>query len=38
MMCSDLGHSADPLEIEDLEKFLKKTIPPQGDGETSAGL
>ncbi|KAH8431555.1 palmitoyl-(protein) hydrolase [Aspergillus melleus] len=34
----DLGHSADPVEIEDLEKFLKKTIPPQGEGEASAGL
>ncbi|KAE8351365.1 putative phospholipase [Aspergillus coremiiformis] len=35
---SDLGHSADPLEIEDLEKFLQQTIPSEGDGQTSAGL
>lgn len=33
----DLGHSADPQEIEDLEKFLQQTIPPEGDGQ-SAGL
>lgn len=33
-----LGHSADPDEIEDLERFLHKTLPPQGDGQTSAGL
>ncbi|KAJ6113330.1 Phospholipase/carboxylesterase/thioesterase [Penicillium sp. IBT 18751x] len=32
----DLGHSADPSEIEDLEKFLMKTLPMEG--ETSAGL
>ncbi|KAJ5263324.1 Phospholipase/carboxylesterase [Penicillium angulare] len=30
----DLGHSADPDEIDDLEKFLEKTIP----AETAAGL
>lgn len=35
---SDLGHSADPTEIEDLERFLQKTIPPEGDGQASAGL
>ncbi|EAW08824.1 palmitoyl-(protein) hydrolase [Aspergillus clavatus NRRL 1] len=34
----DLGHSADPTEIEDLERFLQKTIPPEGDGQASAGL
>ncbi|KAJ9298949.1 hypothetical protein DTO271G3_3191 [Paecilomyces variotii] len=34
----DLGHSADPDEIEALERFLDKTLPPQGDGQTSAGL
>ncbi|KAG2418959.1 hypothetical protein HFD88_002062 [Aspergillus terreus] len=33
-----LGHSADPDEIEDLEAFLNKTIPPEGDGQTTAGL
>jgi hypothetical protein len=27
-----LQHSADPLEIEDLEKFLNKTIPPEDNG------
>ncbi|KAJ5110068.1 Phospholipase/carboxylesterase [Penicillium argentinense] len=25
----DLGHSADPLEVHDLEKFLGKVLPPQ---------
>jgi predicted esterase len=34
--CSQLSrylqHSADPLEIEDLEKFLNKTIPPEDNG------
>ncbi|KAA8643403.1 hypothetical protein EYZ11_010124 [Aspergillus tanneri] len=35
---ANLGHSADPLEIEDLEKFLQKAIPPQGDRQDSAGL
>lgn len=35
---SDLGHLADPAEIDDLEKFLEKTLPPEGDGQTSAGL
>jgi predicted esterase len=33
---SDLGHSADPIEIDDLEKFLMKTLPMEG--EASAGL
>lgn len=33
---SDLGHSADPQEIEDLEKFLQQVIP--AEGEVSAGL
>lgn len=37
-VCSDLGHSADPNEIEDLERFLEKTLPPEGDGQPSAGL
>lgn len=37
-ICSDLGHSADPNEIEDLERFLEKTLPPEGDGQPSAGL
>lgn len=36
--CRGLGHSADPDEIEDLEAFLNKTIPPEGDGQTTAGL
>ncbi|KAE8359211.1 Phospholipase/carboxylesterase/thioesterase [Aspergillus caelatus] len=34
----DLGHSADPQEIEDLEKFLQQVIPAEGDGQASAGL
>lgn len=34
----DLGHSADPEEIEALERFLHKTLPAEGDGQTSAGL
>ncbi|KAJ5584769.1 phospholipase [Penicillium hispanicum] len=34
----DLGHSADPVEIEDLERFLMKTLPYEGDGQSSAGL
>ncbi|KAJ5166211.1 Acyl-protein thioesterase 1 [Penicillium canariense] len=33
-----LGHSADPDEVSDLEKFLEKTIPPEGDGRASSGL
>jgi dienelactone hydrolase len=33
---SDLGHSADPIEIDDLEKFLMKTLPMEG--QASAGL
>jgi len=28
----ELGHSADVEEIEDLEKFLHKLIPPEGEG------
>ncbi|KAI5297457.1 hypothetical protein KEM55_004656 [Ascosphaera atra] len=24
----DMGHSADPTEIEDLEAFLKRVLPP----------
>ncbi|KAJ5180098.1 acyl-protein thioesterase 1 [Penicillium capsulatum] len=35
---ADLGHSADPEEIDDLEKFLERTLPPQGDGQSAAGL
>ncbi|KAJ5699005.1 Acyl-protein thioesterase 1 [Penicillium macrosclerotiorum] len=35
---SNLGHSADPIEIGDLENFLEKVIPPEGDGQASAGL
>lgn len=31
---SGLGHSADPDEINDLEKFLEKTLP----SEAAAGL
>ncbi|PYI03474.1 Phospholipase/carboxylesterase [Aspergillus sclerotiicarbonarius CBS 121057] len=31
----DLGHSADPVEIEDLENFLGKVIPPE---EAASGL
>ena len=39
MFCySGLGHNADPVEIDDLEKFLEKTIPAEGDGKTTAGL
>jgi predicted esterase len=34
----DLGHSADPEEVEDLERFLNKTLPPEGDGQAAAGL
>ncbi|KAJ5249135.1 acyl-protein thioesterase 1 [Penicillium chermesinum] len=34
----DLGHSADPQEIVDLEKFLEETLPSEGDGSASAGL
>lgn len=34
---SDLGHSADPEEIEDLTKFLQKAIPPE-EGQSAAGL
>jgi predicted esterase len=32
----DLAHSADPQEIDDLEKFLNKVVPPQG-GAPKAG-
>lgn len=32
--CSDLPHSADPAEIEDLEQFLGKVLP----AEETAGL
>lgn len=35
---SNLGHSADPVEIEDLARFLQKVIPPEDDGQASAGL
>ena len=35
---SDLPHSADPAEIEDLEKFLTKVLPTEADGKASAGL
>lgn len=34
----DLGHSADPQEIDDLQAFLNRTIPPEGDGQAAAGL
>ncbi|PYH71076.1 palmitoyl-(protein) hydrolase [Aspergillus vadensis CBS 113365] len=34
---SDLGHSADPEEIEDLTRFLQKAIPPE-EGQSAAGL
>ncbi|KAF7155640.1 hypothetical protein CNMCM5623_008182 [Aspergillus felis] len=34
----DLGHSADPEEIEDLARFLQKVVPPEDDGQASAGL
>ncbi|KAL2007490.1 hypothetical protein VTN00DRAFT_8928 [Thermoascus crustaceus] len=33
-----LPHSADPEEIQDLERFLEKILPPEGDGQTAAGL
>jgi predicted esterase len=32
----DLGHSADPAEIDDLEKFLMKALPMESDA--AAGL
>lgn len=35
---SGLPHSADPEEIQDLERFLEKILPPEGDGQTVAGL
>ncbi|KAE8145034.1 putative phospholipase [Aspergillus avenaceus] len=35
---SDLGHSADPQEIEDLEKFLQQTLPAEKTSDESAGL
>ncbi|KAJ5787579.1 hypothetical protein N7457_002569 [Penicillium paradoxum] len=34
---ADLGHSADPQEIDDLEKFIEKVLPAE-EGNTSAGL
>jgi hypothetical protein len=37
MIFSGLGHSADPSEIDDLEKFLEKHIPAEADG-PAAGL
>ncbi|KAL1998924.1 hypothetical protein VTN02DRAFT_5338 [Thermoascus thermophilus] len=33
-----LPHSADPEEIQELERFLEKILPPEGDGQTVAGL
>jgi hypothetical protein len=33
---SNLGHSADPVEIQDLEKFFSKVIPAENG--QSAGL
>jgi predicted esterase len=30
-MYKDLAHNADPQEIDDLENFLNKVIPPLGD-------
>lgn len=35
---SDLPHSADPAEIEDLERFLGKVLPAETDSKTPAGL
>ncbi|KAJ5542593.1 hypothetical protein N7461_008596 [Penicillium sp. DV-2018c] len=35
---ANLGHSADPQEIDDLESFIEKAIPAEGDGNASAGL
>lgn len=35
---SGLPHSADPAEIEDLERFLEKILPPEGNGQAAAGL
>ncbi|KAF9884473.1 hypothetical protein FE257_001734 [Aspergillus nanangensis] len=35
---ANLGHSADPQEIEDLEEFLNRAIPPEGEGQATAGL
>jgi hypothetical protein len=34
----DLAHSADPGEIDDLEAFLNKVIPPQGDSKGDASI
>ena len=36
VVLSNLGHSADPTEINDLEKFFSKVIPPENS--QSAGL
>lgn len=33
-MYPGLEHSADPEEIDDVEKFLNETIPPEGDKPT----
>lgn len=35
MECSGLVHSADPKEIDDLEKYLHERLPPVGDGAQS---
>jgi hypothetical protein len=34
----DLAHSADPGEIDDLEAFLNKVIPAQGDSKGDASI
>lgn len=34
---SNLSHSADPAEIEDLENFISKVLPPQSEA-GAAGL
>lgn len=34
----DLGHSATPEEIDDLEKFIEKALATEGEGSASAGL
>ncbi|KAJ5474343.1 hypothetical protein N7475_003909 [Penicillium sp. IBT 31633x] len=35
---ANLGHSADPTEIDDLEKFIEKALPAEGEGNATAGL
>jgi hypothetical protein len=37
LTCRNLGHSATPEEIDDLEKFIEKALA-EGEGSASAGL